>query len=277
MQCHYCEEYKPGLPFRCNFCGNYFCSDHRLPENHACPRVGGPKQPGYSEVPSLQERYAKSHGHIGSLPRIGGRSGFRLRYPGIFSRAERKHILMAAGLLSAAGISMMAFFMTVDALMLVVGVIGFLIAFLGHEMAHKLFAQRNGLWAEFRTNTYGLILTGLSILPIPIKFLSPGQVNIVGEGSRELQGAIALIGPGFNIVFGAVTIFSGVILGHTDLGYALLFIGAFNGYMALFNLIPFMGFDGMKAFEWDRTRWAIALVGSIALITAGAYFLRGLP
>lgn len=28
------------LPFRCNFCGGHFCSDHRLPENHLC--IGEP-------------------------------------------------------------------------------------------------------------------------------------------------------------------------------------------------------------------------------------------
>jgi hypothetical protein len=24
------------MPFECNFCGKYFCEEHRLPENHAC-------------------------------------------------------------------------------------------------------------------------------------------------------------------------------------------------------------------------------------------------
>lgn len=279
MQCHYCEQYKPGLPFRCNYCGNYFCSDHRLPENHACPRVGGPKQPGYSDVPSLQEKYAKSHGHFGTLPGIG-RSRFRLGYPGVFSKAERKHILIAAGLLTTVGLSMMAFTIpvSIDPLFLIIGVIGFLISFFGHEMAHKLFAQRNGMWAEFRTNTYGLILTALSIIPIlPIKFLAPGQITVVGDANRELQGAIALVGPAFNLVFGTVSIFAGALIGLPDLHYALLFIGAFNGYMALFNLIPFMGFDGLKAFEWDRTRWAIALMGSIALLAGGAFLLKAFP
>jgi Zn-dependent protease len=280
MLCHYCEQYKPGLPFRCNYCGDYFCSDHRLPENHACPRVGGPKQPGYSEVPSLQEKYAKSHGHFGTVPGMGhSRSRFRLGYPGVFSKAERKHILIAAGLLTAVGLSMMVFTIpiSIDPIYLSIGIVGFLVSFFGHEIAHKLFAQRNGMWAEFRTNTYGLILTALSILPIPIKFLAPGQINIVGEPSRDLQGAIALVGPGFNVVFGTISIFAGVLVGFTDIHYALLFVGAFNGYMALFNLIPFMGFDGLKAFEWDRTRWAIALVGSIAVLAGGGFLLRALP
>src|SRR5579863_2015543 len=205
MQCHYCDQYRPGLPFRCNYCGNYFCSEHRLPENHACARVGGPRQPGYAEVPTLQERYAKSHGHFG-LPRIGV-SRYRLRYPGIFSKAERRHILIAGGLVTAVGLSMMLFTLPVSissrffGLYLFIGIVGFLVSFFGHELAHKFFAQRNGLWAEFRTTTYGMILTALSIIPIPLKFISPGQVTVVGNASRELQGAVALVGPGFNIVF----------------------------------------------------------------------------
>jgi hypothetical protein len=24
------------MPFECNFCGGYFCDEHRLPENHDC-------------------------------------------------------------------------------------------------------------------------------------------------------------------------------------------------------------------------------------------------
>ncbi|MFI5421588.1 MAG: AN1-type zinc finger domain-containing protein, partial [Nitrososphaerales archaeon] len=50
MECHYCGVAKEGLPFRCNYCGEFFCGEHRLPENHACARVGGPRQPGYAQV-----------------------------------------------------------------------------------------------------------------------------------------------------------------------------------------------------------------------------------
>ncbi len=33
--CSYCE--KPEvMPFKCKFCGEMFCADHRLPENHEC-------------------------------------------------------------------------------------------------------------------------------------------------------------------------------------------------------------------------------------------------
>lgn len=235
--------------------------------------MGGPKQPGYSETPTLKERYAKSHGHMG-IPGLGsGRSGFRFRYPGIFSRAERKHMLIATLLLVAVGVSWLVFSNLYDPISLLIGAALFVISFIGHEMAHKFFAQRNGLWAEFRTNTYGLIFTALSILPIPFKFLAPGVTNVVGDANRELQGAIALIGPGFNVVLGTICVFSAAIVGPNPIGYTLIFAAVFNGFMGLFNLIPFVGFDGLKAFEWDKTRWAITLVGSIVLI-AVEYLVR---
>ncbi len=35
-RCHFCGKAE-SLPFTCKFCGEKFCSDHRLPENHQCP------------------------------------------------------------------------------------------------------------------------------------------------------------------------------------------------------------------------------------------------
>ncbi len=275
MQCHFCEQEKPGLPFRCNYCGNYFCADHRLPENHACARVGGPKQPGYSNLPSIQERYAKARSRVGNIPGVtSGRSRFRLGYPSLFSKTERKHILIATALVTLVGLSMeLSLFIHFDGAAILFSIFGFLAAFLGHELAHKFFAQRNGLWAEFRTNPYGLIFTVISAIPIsPFKFIAPGHVNVIGQPNKELSGAIALIGPGFNILFGVFMLLLAVvmegILGATNFAFAARTVSLFNGYMALFNLIPFMGFDGLAAFEWDKTRWVIALVGAIGLTIA---------
>ena len=28
------------LPFKCKYCGQLFCDEHRLPENHACKGLG---------------------------------------------------------------------------------------------------------------------------------------------------------------------------------------------------------------------------------------------
>ena len=34
-KCSYCGSNEP-MPFRCKFCSELFCRDHRLPENHDC-------------------------------------------------------------------------------------------------------------------------------------------------------------------------------------------------------------------------------------------------
>lgn len=38
-KCFFCGKPFTELPFRCNYCGNRFCSDHYLPENHNCPKL----------------------------------------------------------------------------------------------------------------------------------------------------------------------------------------------------------------------------------------------
>lgn len=35
-RCHYCGKILHELPYKCRRCGNIFCSDHHLPENHNC-------------------------------------------------------------------------------------------------------------------------------------------------------------------------------------------------------------------------------------------------
>jgi len=37
-KCEYCGK-EVDLPFKCPFCGHYFCIEHRLPENHDCPNL----------------------------------------------------------------------------------------------------------------------------------------------------------------------------------------------------------------------------------------------
>lgn len=36
--CSFCKK-KESLPFKCKFCSEIFCSEHRLPENHKCTEL----------------------------------------------------------------------------------------------------------------------------------------------------------------------------------------------------------------------------------------------
>lgn len=260
MECHFCGKEESGLPFRCNYCGETFCSEHRLPENHACPRVGGPIQPGYAKV-----RGARAPRERPTVPYVkSNRSRFRLRYANLFSKTEQRHILLATAVMILVGLSLAFPVIFTSPIFLILLVPAFIISFLGHELAHKFVAQRNGLWTEFRTTVYGLMLTAVSVI-LPFKFLAPGQSMIQGNGSREVNGAIALVGPGFNIAIGAVFFVLAKVT-TALLSVSFLSLTLFNAWLALFSLIPFGSLDGTLVYQWDKTRLIIALVGSIVLL-----------
>ena len=53
------------------------------------------------------------------------------------------------------------------------------VSMLTHEFAHKVIAQKSGLWAEFRLTTWGAVLTFVSMF-LPFKMISPGAMMIAG-------------------------------------------------------------------------------------------------
>ena len=167
------------------------------------------------------------------------------------------------------GLSLVVSTVMNDPYLLILLVPGFVVAFLGHEIAHKFMAHRNGLWAEFRTTMYGLMLTAISAI-LPFKFLAPGQVTIQGQGSKEVMGVIGIVGPGFNLVFGAA-VFALAKFSPNFLVPALLGLVIFNGWFAIINLIPFGSFAGTAVYNWDKTRWLITLVAAGLLLVLGFY------
>ncbi len=139
--------------------------------------------------------------------------------------------------------------------------VAFTLSFLLHEIAHKFSAQHFRMWAEFRLTMQGALITLLSVfLPPPFKIISPGAVMIVGSGTRETVGKIALSGPVTNLLLS-----TGCILIATVTQDLFWFVAFINAFLAVFNLIPFGVMDGLKVFKWNRVFWAIAFVAAIAL------------
>lgn len=222
--------------------------------------------PGYAEVKRIRSQPREKT----SAPFVrANRSRFRMKYAGVFSKTETRHVLLATSVMVLVGLSLVLSVVFAEPLLLLLLIPGFVVSFLGHELAHKFVAQRNGLWAEFRTSMYGLMLTAISAM-LPFKFLAPGQVTIQGSGSKQVMGVIGLVGPGFNLVFGAaffvVAKFSSPLLGSAFFGLTI-----FNGWLAIINLIPFGSFDGTNVYNWDKTRWAISLVAAALLLILGFY------
>ncbi|MHC1566723.1 MAG: zinc metalloprotease [Candidatus Syntropharchaeia archaeon] len=143
-------------------------------------------------------------------------------------------------------------------------------AFVLHELAHKFVAQRYGCWSEFRMEPMMLFMGVLFPLFVPFIFAAPGAVMIFKPFlSREENGKIAVAGPLMNVAlvffFLPLKLFPGMIGAIGDFGAMI------NGWIALFNMIPFGVLDGRKVLGWDGKAYGIALM--IALF---AFFIGGI-
>jgi Zn-dependent protease len=192
---------------------------------------------------------------------------------------ELKHIAIATLLVIGIGFSMGLYenyfngtdFWTLDTMAILA--ICFTASFLLHEMAHKVTAQKNGLWAEFRLTTWGAIIT-LACVFLPIKMISPGAMMIAGSTDKKGILKISLAGAVTNMIL--ATTFFGLALAlplpNVAYLYALLYIAYINSFMALFNLIPFGILDGYKIFNINKKIWAIAFIPAV-LLTAFGYWI----
>jgi Zn-dependent protease len=190
-----------------------------------------------------------------------------------FSSTEIRHLILGTALVMAAGISFLIG-NEFSALALVIATIIFAMGFILHELSHKYVAQRYGLWAEFRVNTMGVILTAMSIVS-PLKFIAPGAVVISGFADRDRMGLTAIAGPIVNVVITFALLAALPVLSRTSIYFAVLYGAAINAFLALFNLIPFAIFDGRKVYAWNKRYWTIIFVVSLTL-TAYTYILLGL-
>ena len=206
-----------------------------------------------------------SHGHYGYKKE-------HLR----FSEIELKHLLIAWVAISFAfAIVMGGFSLSVNFIMaLVLAAITVGTGFVFHELAHKFTAQHYGYIAEFRANFQML---GLAILMSFFGFLfaAPGAVVIAGHyghaghiNSRE-YGIISLAGPLTNIVLAVIFFGLSMFLPVTlppFINMILIYGGMINSWLALFNMIPFGNFDGIKVFRWNKVVYGITAGFALLLV-----------
>ena len=133
-------------------------------------------------------------------------------------------------------------------------------AFLLHELAHKVLAQKYGCWAEFRKFNLGLVLAVVMSL-FGFIIAAPGAVMISGQVTREQNGKISAAGPLTNIALAILFFIVGTFLPQVigtipALFNQIIFFGFFiNAWLALFNMIPFPPLDGSKVMAWSLPVW----------------------
>ena len=151
------------------------------------------------------------------------------------------------------------------------------VAFLLHEVAHKVVAVHYDQVAEFRADNSMLALAVMSSLAGFI-FAAPGAVHHRGRLTPREHGHVALAGPIVNLGLMAafLPLFAlGGLLG-SDLVTILGSRGiAINAFLAAFNLIPYGPLDGKTVIGWSRPVWAAAFVPSV-LLAVGLVFVGGL-
>jgi len=269
VQCKQCgaEEY---MPFKCPYCGGYFCAAHRLPENHSCPeywRVQASREEAVgTQVPRSQ---APSYKYTVTMSPPGkGKAVW-------FSSTELKHLAMGVILVLAIGFSMPLYwdpglYGYLDVLAVLAATFTF--SFMIHELAHKITAQRQGLWAEFRITMMGALITLMSIIS-PVKIISPGAVMIGGYADEKTIGKTSVAGPLTNIILALLFLALKTALFGSLLSYAFYFGLQVNSVIALFNLIPFGILDGFKVIKWNKIAWAATFSGSLALTILAIFLL----
>ena len=189
-----------------------------------------------------------------------------------FSRTELRHLAVGTALVTAAGVSFIigsAFTLAG----LILAALIFSMGFILHELAHKYVAQGYGLWAEFRVNATGVLLTALSIVS-PIKFIAPGAVMISGFAEKDHIGRTAIAGPIVNVIIAMALLTLLPVLQQSIVYLPILFGASINAFLALFNLIPFSVFDGRKVYSWNKRYWAALFVLSLALTIYTNFVLR---
>lgn len=261
MKCDKCG-IEAFLPFKCQYCGGHFCSEHRLPENHQCPQIELARLPKEETHPTIAQN-AASYKHTVTYPpfeQIRGKTRFSVK--------EIQHLAIATLLVIGVGLSMMIPYfpfsvLGIDYVFAALATLVFTASFFIHEMAHKVTAQRNGLWAEFRLTLLGALVTLLSALSPLFKVISPGAVMVSGYADRKRIGEISIAGPATNIILSTTFLTMTFLL---PIGTKVFVIGAyFNSWISLINLIPYGIFDGYKVFSWSKLVWALCFSVAVAL------------
>ena len=146
-----------------------------------------------------------------------------------------------------------------------------LVAFVGHELAHRGVARMYGAYAEFIATPLGLALTFASGFLPNLVILTPGYVRVVAPTWRPgwmkaLTYSVAA-GPLSNLLMGFASLSVLSIASLSGwLGSFLSAMAKVNAWIAFFNLLPVPPLDGSKIVNYSKELWALMIGASFILL-----------
>lgn len=180
-------------------------------------------------------------------------------------------ISIAFAILRTSGNGMQGFISKGFLVMTIISAVTVGIAFLFHELAHKIVAQKYNCWAEFRADITMLVLAVMMSF-LGFVFIAPGAVMIFGHITKRQNGIISLAGPTTNIML-AILMLPLLFVEKADIWNEIIISGyIINAWLALFNMIPLWNFDGAKIWAWNKVVYIItALIAAVLILI---FFVR---
>lgn len=187
-----------------------------------------------------------------------------------FSYNEKRDLFFAGIMISLAFAILLSggFRLKFNSGFLIIFVIVFLtagIGFLLHELMHKYFAVKYGLFGEFKA-FYGMLWLAILFSFFGFIIAAPGAVFIKGKITKNKNGKISLAGPITNLILALIFLILILFLDSEGIFRMFLKFGfTINSLLAAFNMIPAGLFDGKKVYDWNKKIYYITLILGIGL------------
>ena len=307
--CYHCGT-EVSESFKCTRCGQTYCSFHKDPIDHECnivieslnftPQQTPQITPSYTAPTQVTPHSVSQSNVTGNVIRgtsDGTYTWYRqeqavpenafdpdsgIDFKGILlaHKSEFLHFLIGCTLIFLIGI--ISFYNQIIssgyiwALFMLAGF--YMTAFLFHEFGHRQVAIHFGLQTKFRLLTFGMLLTGLSLIMGFISLVSssatfpmlalPGAVVVLGlEKINRKTGLCKAAGPLVNLVYGSILLIVSLLIPNTlyPLNYFVGYASYFNFMLGAFNMIPIGILDGQNIWKWNKKIY-LGLVASLVLL-----------
>lgn len=282
------------LLFKCKLCNQYYCTIHRLAEQHECPKIGYYKSNVYknfkysgkktSETTFEQENSHKRkpqsitdipYGQENRVELMKRTQNHIMKQSALFTffslGSNKLNILVAnifiislASLNYTIRIALNPSTTFYSDFLLGLGIISVLLtaAYLGHEIIHSLTAQKFNVTVFYVLWKQGLIISTITIL-FPL-LISPSYLIFKGvehERTIEKEGKIAFSGALYLIFcLVGVSILASIIEQSPQINLALRIIPPFIFGFLIYHLMPFGPSDGTYIFYWNKkVLWGMAI------------------